>query len=305
TEENIKENTEVDTKEDIEGVKEETAEEKKETEEKKTGEEQPEVSNTAENTENTEDTEDTGKQTGKIENEPVGKLEDSATGIKVSADFIPSYVELRVTKNENIDGLPKADVDIAAILNSFHIQLWDLKADMEYRIPEGKKITVMIPVPENAKLYDSLIIAHYIEEMGRYEYFVPGENLNIVDGYLVFETSSFSPFNVGGNQLVGIGTKSPNHTPAVKKPESTQKTNNSGSSSTNNKETATTTSGNSYTVVKRPVTSTIGSGIKKIASNAKTGDDAQTLLYGAAACTAGLMIVIIAVDKKRNKMRKK
>ena len=70
------------------------------------------------------------------------------------------------------------------------------------------------------------------------------------------------------------------------------------------------TSGSNYSVVKRPVTSASGTSVKgtgshKIASNAKTGDDAQILLFGAAACTAGLMIVIIAVDKKRNKMRKK
>ena len=230
------------------------------------------------------------------------------------ADFLPSYVELRVTKNENLDKLPETDTDIEAILNSFHIQLWDLQADMEYMIPEGKKITVMIPVPENAKLYDSIIIAHYIEEMGRYEYFIPGQNLDIIDGYLVFETASFSPFNVGGNQLVGIGTKSPNHTPAVKKPQSTQTTSGSGSTnaaptSTGNKGNA-STSGSNYSVVKHPVTSASGTSVKgtgshKIASNAKTGDDAQILLFGAAACTAGLMIVIIAVDKKRNKMRKK
>ena len=308
------------TKEETENVedtdtKEETSEEKKEEQPAQKDEiKEQEVSHTAADTKDTEETEDTGKQNQKTEIELVGSLEDSATGIKVCADFLPSYVELRVTKNENLDKLPETDTDIEAILNSFHIQLWDLQADMEYMIPEGKKITVMIPVPENAKLYDSIIIAHYIEEMGRYEYFIPGQNLDIIDGYLVFETASFSPFNVGGNQLVGIGTKSPNHTPAVKKPQSTQTTSGSGSTnaaptSTGNKGNA-STSGSNYSVVKRPVTSASGTSVKgtgshKIASNAKTGDDAQILLFGAAACTAGLMIVIIAVDKKRNKMRKK
>lgn len=302
--EEIKE--EAENVEDID-TKEEASEEKKEEQPVQKDEiEEQEVSHTA------EDTEETGKQNQETESERVGSLEDSATGIKVCADFLPSYVELRVTKNENLDKLPETDTDIEAILNSFNIQLWDLQADMEYLIPEGKKITVMIPVPENAKLYDSIIIAHYIEEMGRYEYFIPGQNLNIIDGYLVFETASFSPFNVGGNQLVGIGTKSPNHTPAVKKPQSTQTTSGSGSisaasTSTGNKGNA-TTSGSNYSVVKRPVTSASGTsvtGSHKIVSNAKTGDDAQILLFGAAACTAGLMIVIIAIDKKRNKMRKK
>lgn len=146
------------------------------------------------------------------EKAPIGNLEDSATGIKVDGDFLPPYVDLRVSKITEDD---VEEADIEAILKSYEITLWNLKTDEEYEVPEGKKVTVMIPVPEGAQLYESLIIAHYMEEKGEYEYFVAGQNLNIVDGYLVFETASFSPFNIGGNQLVGIGTKSPNHKPNV------------------------------------------------------------------------------------------
>lgn len=141
-----------------------------------------------------------------------GNLEDSATGIKVDGDFLPPYVDLRVSKITDSD---IEEVDIEAILKSYEITLWNLKTDEEYEVPEGKKVTVRIPVPEGAQLYESLIIAHYMEEKGEYEYFVAGQNLNLADGYLVFETASFSPFNIGGNQLVGIGTKSPNHKPSV------------------------------------------------------------------------------------------
>ncbi len=147
------------------------------------------------------------------ENAPIGNLEDSATGIKVDGDFLPPYVDLRVSKIT--DSEIEEEADIEAILKSYEITLWNLKTDEEYEVPEGKKVTVMIPVPEGAQLYESLIIAHYMEEKGEYEYFAAGQNLNLVDGYLVFETASFSPFNIGGNQLVGIGTKSPNHKPGV------------------------------------------------------------------------------------------
>lgn len=147
------------------------------------------------------------------EKAPIGNLEDSATGIKVDGDFLPPYVDLRVSKITDSD--VEEDADIEAILKSYEITLWNLKTDEEYEVPEGKKVTVMIPVPEGAQLYESLIIAHYMEEKGEYEYFVAGQNLNLVDGYLVFETASFSPFNIGGNQLVGIGTKSSNHKPSV------------------------------------------------------------------------------------------
>ena len=45
------------------------------------------------------------------------------------------------------------EVDIEAILKSYEITLWNLKTDEEYEVPEGKKVTVMIPVPEGAQLY--------------------------------------------------------------------------------------------------------------------------------------------------------
>lgn len=147
------------------------------------------------------------------EKAPIGNLEDASTGIKVDGDFLPPYVDLRVSRITDVDEIEEADIE--AILKSYEITLWNLKTDEEYVVPEGKKVTVMIPVPQGAQLYESLIIAHYMEEKGEYEYFVAGKNLNIVDGYLVFETASFSPFNVGGNQLVGIGTKSPNHKPSA------------------------------------------------------------------------------------------
>lgn len=74
-----------------------------------------------------------------------------------------------------------------------------------------EKVKVMIPLPENAEAFSQLSVAHYLASQ-QYEYFVLGNeetpgNMTVetIDGiqYLTFETSSFSPFNVGGSQLVG------------------------------------------------------------------------------------------------------
>ena len=142
---------------------------------------------------------DTSKKEDTSEKEPVGSLWDKATDVKISGDFIPSYVEVRVSVNTDLDSMPKADIE--QILQAYEIKLWDLKADKKYTIPDGKKVTVSIPVPKDADLYKKLLIGHYIEETGNYEYFTLGTNMNVVDGYLVFETGSLSPFNVGAVSL--------------------------------------------------------------------------------------------------------
>ncbi len=80
----------------------------------------------------------------------MGSLWDKATDVKVSGDFIPSYVEVRVSLNTDVDSLPAADIE--QILQAYEIELWDLKADKEYKIPDGKKVTVSIPVPKDADL---------------------------------------------------------------------------------------------------------------------------------------------------------
>lgn len=79
---------------------------------------------------------------------PVGSLIDANTGVRVEGDFLPYYVDLQVSYNEDLDQLP--DAGIGQILSAYEIKLWDLKEDEEYTIPEGKKVRVMIPLPENA-----------------------------------------------------------------------------------------------------------------------------------------------------------
>ena len=149
--------------------------------------------------------------------------------------------------NEDLDQLP--DAGIGQILSAYEIKLWDLKEDEEYTIPEGKKVRVMIPLPENAGSFSSLSVAHYLGN-SEYEYYTlpteeyPGTlaviNIEGMD-YLTFETASFSPFNVGGSQLVGPGTQIPQSGSS-----SNQSTGNS-SSGGNTSGASTGTSGNSQT----------------------------------------------------------
>ena len=184
-------------------------------------------------------------------------------------------------------------LDGAQILQAYEIKLWDLKADKKYTIPDGKKVTVSIPVPKDADLYKKLLIGHYIEETGNYEYFTLGSNMNVVDGYLVFETGSLSPFNVGGSQLVGIGTQSPNHKPVV---PSTGTTGNSGGSSVNKN------NGNgSSSTVKKPVDTSVKKNNGTVIVNPRTGDETPILTYVLAAAAAVIVVVILVVLSKRKK----
>lgn len=237
---------------------------------------------------------DTSKKEDTSEKEPVGSLWDKATDVKISGDFIPSYVEIRVSRNTDLDSMPAANIE--QVLQAYEIELWDLKGDKKYEIPEGKKVTVSIPVPKDANLYEKLVIAHYIEETGKYEYFMIGEpesNMDVVDGYLVFKTSSLSPFNVGGSQLVGIGTQSPNHKPVV---PSTGTTGNSGGSSVNKN------NGNgSSSTVKKPVDTSVKKNNGTVIVNPRTGDETPILTYVLAAAAAVIVVVILVVLSKRKK----
>ena len=228
-------------------------------------------------------------QTGEIAQEvpealPVGSLIDE-TGVQVSGDFIPYYVDLQVTYNEAVNELP--DAGIGEILSAYELKLWDLKEDKEYQVPEGRKVKVLIPLPENANCFSDLSIAHYLGN-NQYEYFVfskDGKTGNMTveekDGveYLAFETASFSPFNVGGHQIVGPGVNSDNHKPSTGTSQSTTQTNTSASNSS----TQSTVKPNTQ---KKPAQKNTTSVVQIV----KTGDESKTVVY----VLIGLGALIIA-----------
>lgn len=255
---------------------------------------------------------------------PVGSLIDES-GVQVSADFLPFYVDLQVTYNEAVNELP--DAGIGEILSAYELKLWDLKEDTEYKIPEGKKVKVLIPLPENADCYSDLAIAHYLGN-NQYEYFIfdkEGKVGNMTvekkDGqeYLAFETASFSPFNVGGHQIVGPGTNSSGHK-APSGGSSAGGTGNSGSSagtSTGAGNGTGSAAGNSQNS-QNSQTSGTASPQKKLAQTAtsgnsnsttviytvKTGDGTEIARYvmlGAGALALGAGTVVFGKKKKESK----
>lgn len=209
---------------------------------------------------------------------PVGSLIDE-TGVQVSGDFIPYYVDLQVTYNEAVNELP--DAGIGEILSAYELKLWDLKEDKEYQLPKGKKVKVMIPLPENANCFSDLSIAHYLGN-NQYEYFVfskDGKNGNMTVEeknevkYLTFETSSFSPFNVGGHQIVGLDIKKGNSLPAIQEKEK------SSVQSTEKKQPQQKQSQQKQSQQKQPQQKTWTKKSTPIVQTVKTGDETKTMTY--------------------------
>lgn len=248
---------------------------------------------------------------------PVGSLIDANTGVRVEGDFLPYYVDLQVGYNEELDQLP--DPGIGQILSAYEIKLWDLKEDEEYMIPEGKKVRVMIPLPENAGSFSSLSVAHYLGN-NEYEYYTlpteeyPGTlaviNIEGID-YLTFETSSFSPFNVGGSQLVGPGTQTSQ--------SSTSSNRNTGNSSSKGNTSAASTGTSGQSVIQPSQNSGTSTNTGNTGSQAsstakkseaskpirvvRTGDNSPIIPYvaaGAAAVILGAAAVITGKKKKKN-----
>lgn len=254
---------------------------------------------------------------------PVGSLIDENTGVRVEADFLPYYVDLQVSYNEDLDQLP--DAGIGEILSAYEIKLWDLKEDKEYTIPEGKKVRVMIPLPENADSFSQLSIAHYLGN-SEYEYYtLPTEDypgtLTVINiegiEFLTFETASFSPFNVGGSQLVGPGTQVSQSGGTSDKNtgsnHSAGNTSGSPSGTGGNTQTGSSNGASGQSVIqpsKNPGTGvntgnqTGNSAQKKNTSRlirvVRTGDDAPAALYGATGAAALFLAAAAAkIGKKK------
>ena len=221
---------------------------------------------------------------------PVGSLYDEASQVQVYGDFLPFYVDLQVTWNEAVNDLP--DAGIGEILSAYELKLWDLKEDKEYELPEGKKVTVMIPLPDNAGEFSELAIAHYLGN-NSYEYFSfshDGKTGNMTieerDGreYLVFETASFSPFNVGGLQLVGPGASLDQGSGADNTQTGTAQTGNTQQNNTAGTGTSSTagssSAGTSNSAIPPKTTVSTGTSSTGTASAGSTGSSSSVSTVG-------------------------
>lgn len=254
---------------------------------------------------------------------PVGSLIDENTGVRVEGDFLPYYIDLQVSYNQELDQLP--DAGIGEILSAYEIKLWDLKEDQEYTIPEGKKVRVMIPLPENADDFSQLSVAHYLGN-SEYEYYtLPTEeysgNLAVINiegiDFLTFETASFSPFNVGGSQLVGPGLQISQSGGASsdKNTESSISAGNTSGGTGGDSKTNNSSSASGQSVIKPSGNSGSGTSTGSQTGNTanknnssrmirvvKTGDSAPIVPYIAAGGVAMILafIAVIKGTKKRS-----
>lgn len=116
----------------------------------------------------------------------------TCNGISVSGINLPWYVQFRAASGENYEFSNEAE---ANLFKSYEFELWDLKNNTEYEIPDGEYISVTVPVKAG---YDYTI--EHLLDSGAMETIVPS-----VDGStMVFSTHSFSPFGIAGSKtLVG------------------------------------------------------------------------------------------------------
>lgn len=116
----------------------------------------------------------------------------SCNGITVSGIDLPYYVQFRVASGDDYEFTNESE---ANVFQSYEFELWDLKNNTEYQVPDGEYVSVTVPV----KAGYSYTIEHLLDS-GAMETIVPS-----VDGStMVFSTHSFSPFGIAGSKtLVG------------------------------------------------------------------------------------------------------
>ena len=133
--------------------------------------------------------------------------------------------------------------------------------------------------------------------------------IEVKDGeeYLAFETASFSPFNVGGHQIVGPGITSPGHKPSTgtgtggqSGQQQSQQSNHSAGQSN-----AAQSSQGTSAAQKKPgnqSAANTGSSNVTVIHTVKTGDNTEILQYvllGAGALALGTGAVLLGKKKKK------
>lgn len=126
------------------------------------------------------------------EKEERAALNHTCDGITVSGVNLPWYVQFRVSSGDSYQFTNESD---AMIFQSYEFELWDLKNNTEYEIPNGDYISVTVPVKSGYQY----TIEHLLDN-GATETIIPSAE----NGIMVFSTHSFSPFGIAGSrQLVG------------------------------------------------------------------------------------------------------
>lgn len=217
--------------------------------------------------------------------EKAGALNHTQDGISVSGN-LPWYVQFRAEKTD----AGEAKRENFEILAPYELKLWDMYRNKEYKLEDGQKVRITMPLPER-ETDGNYVILHYLKD-GTAETIVPvvcGNNLS-------FETGSFSPFSVAGSTvLTGIGVTEgePADSPAGAKDgkENTPSTESGSFSSSNSNSN---NEGSSTEVQKSTVNGTVSLA-------AATGDATRILPYVIAVLAAAAVLVGLAITRKKKK----
>ena len=134
-----------------------------------------------------EDTEPSDEEKAQI-----AEKNHTCNGISVSGINLPWYVQFRAASGENYEFTNEAE---ANVFKSYEFELWDLRNNTEYEIPDGEYLSVTVPVKAG---YDYTI--EHLLDSGAMETIVP----SVEGSTMVFSTHSFSPFGIAGSKaLVG------------------------------------------------------------------------------------------------------
>ncbi len=126
------------------------------------------------------------------EKEELAAANHTSNGISVSGINLPWYVQFRATSGEDYQFTNENE---ANLFKSYEFELWDLRNNTEYEIPDGEYISVTVPVKEGY----TYTIEHLLDS-GALETIVP----SVEGSTMVFSTHSFSPFGIAGSKpLVG------------------------------------------------------------------------------------------------------
>ena len=126
------------------------------------------------------------------EKEELAAANHTSNGIFVSGINLPWYVQFRATSGEDYQFTNENE---ANLFKSYEFELWDLRNNTEYEIPDGEYISVTVPVKEGY----TYTIEHLLDS-GAMETIVP----SVEGSTMVFSTHSFSPFGIAGSKpLVG------------------------------------------------------------------------------------------------------
>lgn len=231
-------------------------------------------------------------------------LNRTSGGVTIEGDF-PWYVQFRAQHYSQEDQLTLPQNSGAdTVIAPYDMLLWDLMNQQEYHL-KGQQVRITMPAPD-MNMFSQLVVLHYLED-GSVEYITPVNNGN---GTISFVTTSFSPYNLAGSQVL-VGNTNWLYTPAA------TGGNSSGSSgSTQTSQSGTSSSGRGGSQGSGSQTQTLTGSVSQAVSSgsqsssrvnrvAATNDPQNPLLYAGIGAAALIILAGAAVGAKKTAARRK